>query len=182
MKTLHAKRELVIFLALFSVPASIFIFLGVCLWGEGEVGPAVFCFINFVIFILIGTCLGLWMYCTHWIRYGSGKVVIRRISKKYENGRTISWWKNNEDEFLVGDIEGYGLSREILGRFVEHHLCSARYNTECFFELKGGRKIGCEMICYFSKDMKEFFNYIFEETGLEFQPPETLELLNKALL
>lgn len=176
MKILHARGSLVNYLALFSTPLTIFIFIWICFWGEGVIDYVIFLFIAIAsaISILIGAFLGLRIYNTHWILYGNGKVIIRRVSKKREGGGMIGGWEDNEDEFLVEDIEAYGLSSDILGHSVEYHLCSSRYEAECFFQLKGGKRIGYETSCYLAKDMKEFFDYIVEETGLEFQPPEKL--------
>jgi hypothetical protein len=95
-----------------------------------------------ILLILVGAFGGLRIYCTHWIKYGNGKVVIRRVSKERVNGRAVGKWENREDTFLLEEIDTYGLSWQVLGNYVEYHRSSGKsLTTECFF-VKGREKIG----------------------------------------
>lgn len=179
MKIIHAKGALrirIIWMAGLSIIFMLFDVVAILYGESGGVSLLVGCGCFYMPLLIFS---GLWIYHTHWIQYGKGKIIIRRVSKKRINGIPKGKWENREDEFLVEDIEAYGLSEKIFGYSVERHRCSARYDVECFFQLKGGRKIGFEMICYLPTDMEELFNYIFEETGLEFQPPEIIKRKKK---
>lgn len=178
MKLIRAKRALTTRIGCMAGLFIIFTLFGVVsiLYGDDD-GVVLLIMCCFYVPLLLFS--GLRIYHTHWIQYGKGKIIIRRVSKKRINGISKGKWENREDEFLVEDIEAYGLSEKIFGYSVECHRCSARYEMECFFQLKGGRKIGFEMICYLLKDMEELFNYIYEETGLEFQPPEIMKRKKK---
>lgn len=105
-------------------------------FGEGVIDYVVFLFVAIasVISILIGAFLGSRIYNIHWILYGNGKVVIRRVSKKRDSGEIIGGWEDNEDEFLLKDIEAYGSSSDILGHSVERHRCSSRYEADELLE------------------------------------------------
>ncbi len=77
------------------------------------------------------------------MRYG--EVIIRRVSKELVNGLPSGKWLDREDEFLLEEIEAYGLSMQVLGTFVEYHKSNrGSLTTECFFQLKDGRRIGYE--------------------------------------
>lgn len=170
MKTLHAKGALILSLSLGGVTSIIFILLGAYEFWKGDTGVGILLIIYSILLILIGAFGGIRIYCTHWIKYGNGKVVIRRVSKKCVNGRAVGKWENREDTFLLEEIDGYGLSWQILGRYVEYHRSSRRaLTTEIFFQLKNGKRIGYEEVYYMRREEKEFFRYIYEGTGIEFQ-------------
>lgn len=147
--------------------------LGLIWWGgwmfwEGDIKEGIAMVVLSLILILIGIFFGLSIYCTHWIKYGEGKIVIRRVIKIGGYG-LLGSWVNDEDEFSVGDIESYGLSMDVLPHSVEYHMSSGGYlATESFFRLKNGQMIGYEINYYLKKDMAAFWDYISAETGLEF--------------
>lgn len=60
--------------------------------------------------MLLGVFAGLRIYLTHWIRYGDGKVTIRRVSKERVNGRPSGKWENREDTFLRYLYESMGIA------------------------------------------------------------------------
>lgn len=110
MKTLHAKGALILCLAFSGVPSVILLLLSVTEFLEGDIDDGIYLVLHSILFILLGAFLGIRTYCTHWIRYGNGKVVIKRVSKERVNGRPVGKWKNREDTFLLEEIEAYGLS------------------------------------------------------------------------
>lgn len=170
MKTLHTNAVLIFSTVLFSSPDVFLIMFAIYSFMDGEIGDSIHFIILSIVFVAIGLYGGLRIYCTHWIRYGDGKVVIRRVSIKRVNGRAVGVWENREDEFLLNEIEVYGLSREVLGHSVEFHRSSrGRLETEFFFQLKNGKQIGFELGYYMGKDIKKFIRYIYEQTGIEFQ-------------
>ncbi|MCM1047959.1 MAG: hypothetical protein NC433_06000 [Clostridiales bacterium] len=113
------------------------------------------------------------MYRQKSITYGNGRVTLRRVSKECVNGTgtPVGKWKNREDTFLLDELETYGVSRQVLGYELEYDRARMRdrYNLEIFFQLKDGKKLAYEMSYHTHKQIKEFLNYIHEETGLEFQ-------------
>lgn len=170
MKTLRANGALRLCMAFSGVPAIILILLGINALWEGNMDSGIFLISISVLFILFGGIVGLRIYRTHWIRYGDGNVTIRRVSKEMVNGRPVGKWENREDTFLLEEIDSYGLSWQVLGRYVEYHRSSGKsLTTECFFQLKNGKKVGFEMVYYTRKGEEEFFHYIFNGTGIGFQ-------------
>lgn len=121
-----------------------------------------------------GICPCIKIYCTHWIKYGDGKVIIKRARKELVNGRPVGKWKREEEEFLLEDLESCGMSLPVLGEYVEFNPVM-RYgiSKECFFQLKNGKKLGCEVKYYVPEDLEELFRYIYEGTGIIFQENET---------
>lgn len=167
MKTLHAKGSVIAFCGIFIFCGIIFILLAVYSFWMGSAEHGMFNIENFIICVLIGAGGGWRIYCTYWIRYGDGKIIVRRVSKKCMNGRVSRKWEKNEDEFLLEEIEAYGPSMEFLGHFVERYRISGRCARECFFQLKNGKRIGFDMTCYRPKETEELFRYIYEGTGIE---------------
>ena len=177
MKTLRTKRTLGTNLKIMAYP---FVILGYKIIYDIRKGQTGFCIFNTVLFCFfhsVGIFRTVRTYRTHWIRYGDGKVVIRRVSKKCVDGKAVGKWKNREDEFGIEEIEAYGISYPVLGYFLEHHQTSIIPAVqECFFRLKDGRMIGYSMGHYKSKEIQEFFDYISETTGLKFQKTAKLVL------
>lgn len=170
MKTLHAKGALVLCLAFSGVPSVILFLLSVNAFWEGDIDDGIYLVLHSVLFILLGAFLGIRTYCTHWIEYGNERVVIRRVSKECVNGRSVGKWKNREDTFLLDEIVAYGLSWQVLGHYVEYHKSSGgSLTTEVFFQLKNGKRIGYETVYYTRREEEEFFRYIHDKTGIEFQ-------------
>ncbi len=170
MKTLHAKGALRLCLAFFGVPSGILIFLSINEFWDGDIDDGIFLMLCSMMLLLLGAFVGIRIYCTHWIRYGNESVVIKRVSKERINGRPVGKWKNREDTFLIEEIEAYGLSWQVLGHYVEYHRSSGRsLTTECFFQLKNGKIIGYETVYYTRREEEEFFRYIYDKTGIEFQ-------------
>lgn len=169
MKILHAYGALGISLGTASAASVIFIFFSLVDMVEGKIADAMFDGL-FILILFLGAAFGgLRIYCTHWIMYGNDKIVIRRVCKEWENGRLVGKWKNREDTFMLEEIEAYGLSMPVLGRCVEHHRSSGgKLRMEVFFQLKNGKKIAFELL-YYTKAIDEFFQYIHDKTGIEFQ-------------
>lgn len=172
MKTLRAKGAVIFSLTLSIVPDIIIILLAINNFLENKMGMdgIIFSIVFAILFLLFGIYGGMRIYRTHWIQYGDGKVLIRRVSKELVNGRKVGKWENREDTFSLDDIEAYGLSWQALGHYVEHHRSSdASLTTECFFRLKNGKTIGYEVSYYIGKETDEFWRYIQDHTGLVFQ-------------
>ncbi|MDE7367727.1 MAG: hypothetical protein K2N24_10260, partial [Lachnospiraceae bacterium] len=145
MKTLRAKGALRLGFAFSAVPSVIIILLGAYEFWEGDIDDGIFYILFSLLLILLGTFVGIRIYRTHWIRYGNGKIIIRRVSKERVNGVPVGKWKNREDTFLLEEIEANGLSWQVLGHYVEYHRSSGRsLTTEVFFQLKNGKRIGYE--------------------------------------
>lgn len=88
MKTLYAKKALtvgLVFSALVCIPSAL---SAAYFFGTGKPGGGIL----YIIILLFGGYAGVYkgvkIYRTHWIKYGGGKVIIRRISKDRENGGT----------------------------------------------------------------------------------------------
>lgn len=168
MKTLHAYGGFVLDSVGYVLGVMLILWSVFC-WPDAE---AVVLTIFFAILLISMVAFGgVKIYRTHSIRYGNGRVVIRRYSKeRCVNGRPVGTWKIREDEFLLEEIDVYGWSREILGHDVEFHIPYGGHDcTEILFQLKDGKRIGYEAVYYTPKAENEFFCYIFEETGIEFQ-------------
>lgn len=173
MRTLHAIGALILCLAFSGVSGMILILLGINAFWEGRMDEGIFLIIGAILFILFGVFAGLRIYRTHWIRYGDGKVTIRRVSKERVNGRPVGKWENREDTFLLEEIDCYGLSWQVLGQYVEYHRSSGRsLTTECFFQLKNGKRIGYETAYYTRKGEEVFWRYLYEGTGIALQRDE----------
>lgn len=170
MKTIRAKRILILNFGYSGVVCAIFILLGINEFWEGDIDGGIFTILFSLPLILVITFWSIRMFCTHQIRYGNGKVVIKRVSKERVNGRPVGKWKNREDTFLLEEIDVYGLSWQVLGHYVEYHRSSEKsLTTEVFFQLKNGKRIGYETGYYTHRGEEEFFRYIYEGTGLELQ-------------
>lgn len=170
MKTLYANGALILCLAFSGVPGVILILLGINAFGEGRMDEGIFLIIGVILFILFGAFAGLRIRRTHCIRYGDGKVTIRRVSKERVNGRPVGKWENREDTFLLEEIDCYGLSWQVLGQYVEYHRSSGgSLATEVFFQLKNGKRIGYETAYYTRKGEEDFWRYLYEGTGIAFQ-------------
>ena len=169
MKTLHAKGLIVPELSIVAFVGAIMIFSmgirGWKFWLPIEIG-----------LILWTSILCINIYRKNWIKYGEGKVIIRRVSKDLDYstsmyGRPTGKWKSNEDEILLEEIEAYGYSWALLGmsRTVECHNRFRQYQIEYCFLLKGGRKVGFNIV-YYGKETEALFRYIYEATGIEVTP------------
>ena len=169
MKILHAYGGLVISLSIAGGISLEPIWFSLCSMMEGNIENAMIFGFIVVILLLAAAVGGLRIYCTHWIMYGNDKIVIRRVCKEWENGRLVGKWKNREDTFMLEEIEAYGLSVPVLGQCVEYHRSSGgKLRLEVFFQLKNGKKIAFELL-YYTKAIDEFFQYIHDKTGIEFQ-------------
>lgn len=168
MQTIHTKGALIYSLGLGGVIGMIWILSGGHFLWKADNGGYPLIFMGIFCFLLFAYA-GLKIYYTHWIKYGDGKIVIRRVSKELVNGSIpVGKWENREDEFLLEEIEAYGLSMQVFGTYVEYHKSSRRsLTTECFFQFKDGRKIGYETGYYTRKQEREFFDYIWKETGIK---------------
>ena len=169
MKTLHAKGLIVPELSIVAVVGAIMIFsMGIKewkFWLPIEIG-----------LILWTSILCINIYRKNWIKYGEGKVIIRRVSKDLDYStsmydRPTGTWKSKEDEILLEEIESYGYTWALLGmsRTVECHNRFRQYQIEYCFLLKDGRKVGFNML-YYGKETEALFRYIYEATGIEVTP------------
>lgn len=169
MKILRAKVALILTIGICGGCSLSTIWFAACSFYVGDIKSGIYFIIISMILILVGIIAGLSIYCTHWIKYGNKSVVIRRVSKKRVNGRSIGKWENREDKFLLEELVAYGLSVDILPHSVEYHRSSdGRFESECFFQLKDGKMIGYEVGYYLKKDIEDFYCYIAAETGLKF--------------
>ncbi|MBD5495340.1 MAG: hypothetical protein HDR12_13475 [Lachnospiraceae bacterium] len=153
MKTLRAKGGLAMNFAYFGVIGVILIILGIAYAWEEDIGFLILSIIVIIPFNLLAGLACLGRYRQNSITYGNGRVVIRRYGREIVDGIPVGKGKIREDEFLLEELESYGLS----------------YNTEVFFRLKDGKLIGYAKRDYTRKQEKEFFSYIYEKTGIEFQ-------------
>lgn len=168
MKILRAKGALIGTLGIFGGCSLSMVIFAVGIFGDGDVEDGIAMLVLAIILVLIGLFMGLRIYCTHWIQYGNGKVLIRCVINIGGHG-PIGCWVKSEDEFLVEDIEAYGLSMDVLPHSVAYHRSSGgRLETECFFRLKSGEMIGYEVQYYSGKEIEAFYRYIADETGLRF--------------
>lgn len=123
-----------------------------------------------LIIYLSGIFPSIKIYCTHWIKYGDGRVIIKRARKGLVNGRPAGKWKIGEEEFLLEDLKSCGMSLLVLGECVEFNpIMRYGISKECFFQLKNGKRLGREVKYYAPEDMEELFRYIYEEVGIKFQ-------------
>ena len=168
MKTIHAKGLIVPELSIVAFVGAIMVFsMGIKEW-------KFWLPIEIVLIFLIGlACIKI--YLTNWIKYGEGKVIIRRVSKDLDYstsmyGRPIGKWESKEDEILLEEIESYGYTWALLGmgRTVEYHG-SGRYQIEYCFLLKDGKKVGFNMM-YYGMEIDALFRYIYEAPGIEVTP------------
>ena len=114
-------------------------------------------------------------YRANCIWYGNGKIIIKRELQNIVNGRPVGKWEVKEDEFLLEEVEIYGLSEQVLHHHVEHHPSNnvavhiAGLSRECFFQLKDGRRISYESLYYIRKEERKLIRYVHDEAGIEFQ-------------
>lgn len=172
MKTLHANGALVLPLGSAGAVGIAMILLGIYAALEGDTDTLTGFLLMTVLLLFVGAVAGMRIYRTHWIKYGDGTIIVRRVSKELVNGRPVGKWQNREDTILLKDLELYGVSREILGHDVEYHRSGAKgplsIAVEWFFQLKDGKVIGFEAVYYTRWQAKELFRYIYEETGIKF--------------
>lgn len=167
MKTLKAKGTLVTDFAI-TVPIGVLLFIGAVDLSEGNID--VFGVIIVILLNLFAVYDGISTYCKNSITYGNGKIIVKHVGKEYVDGVAVGGWKIKEDEFLLEELESYGMSWDILGHSVEEHPGTmVNAASEAFFRLKDGRTIGYVSIDYARWQANELFRYIQEETGLEFQ-------------
>lgn len=180
MKTLYAKRALIVGLKMFALTGIPSVLCAAYFIKTGRMKSAIVFVFFLTLYCYEGIYKGIKIYCTHWIKYGEGKVIIKRVSKDYVNGKPIGRWKNREDDFLLEDIEAFGMSWQVLGQFVEYRLHSRRgLASECFFQLDNGKKVSCETLYFNPEEVQRFFDYISRETGIEFQETSRLVLKNE---
>ena len=172
-KRIYAKSALLVCL-IFMIPIVICLLWGIYKIVERNIADSIGLIALFIYFLLLngyaGFCQG-----SHWIKYGNGKVVVRRVSKECVNDRPVGKWKKREDTFSLEEIETYGLSRKVLGHDLERHFCKSYKapSLECFFRLKSGKMIGCSIEFYPRREMKAFFTYLYEKTGIPLQEERT---------
>lgn len=175
MKTLNAKGGFAYNFAFTGIPGVVLIVLGiVCLLQNGSMGELILAVTVTIMLNLLTVFSGINAYRQNSITYGNGKIIIKHVGREYVDGVAVGGWKIKEDEFLLEELESYGMSWDILGHSVED--CPGNrvsVASEAFFKLKDGRTIGYALICYTRWQANELFRYIQEETGLEFQSSKT---------
>lgn len=172
MKTLHANGALVLSLVSTGTVGIVMVLLGINAGLEGDTDSLMVSITVAVLLLFVGAVAGMRIYRTHWIKYGDGTIIVRRVSKELVNRRPVGKWQNREDTILLKDLESYGMSMKILGHEVEYHRSGAKgprsIAMEWFFQLKDGKVIGFEAAYYTRWQAKELFRYIYEETGIKF--------------
>lgn len=170
LKTLHAKGILVKIIKQFGIPVMILILFALFQFLKNYMMGGTLIILLTIISVFMVTSGDIRLYRTHQIQYGNGKVLIRRFSKRIVDNVPVGEWEVREDEFSMDEIVAYGLSWQILGYYVEYH-CSSQKSiaTECFFQLKDGRRIGYEMTYYTKRQEEEFMKYLYEGTGIAFR-------------
>lgn len=126
MKILRANGSLAGVVLMLGAVELLFIWLWLCT-AEDVI------FLLFPPIIFIPAALwAIMLHATHWIRYGQGKLVIRRVSKMWQSGwpPAVGKWQKREDEFLLEDIEVYGDVLLILRRHLEYPL--GGYNVRLY--------------------------------------------------
>lgn len=107
-------------------------------------------------------------YRGNWISYGEGKLIIRRRSKRLENGRPAGKWEVREDVIALEDIQWYGYApfgvrveytgdETPLMQLVQTQLCVC---------LDNGKKIAFSSTNYTKAQLQELCSYIKEHTGI----------------
>ena len=168
MKTLKAKGTLVTDFAI-TVPIGVLLLICIVDFTERNIDD-VFGVVIVILLNLFAAYDGISIYCKNSITYGNGKIIVRHVGKEYVDGVAVGGWKIKEDEFLLEELEAYGMSWDILGHSVEEHPGTmVNAASEAFFRLKDGRTIGYVSIDYTRWQANELFRYIQEETGLEVQ-------------
>lgn len=170
MKKLYAKGPVLMGIILFWIPDVLLCIEPLLALLKNDLRLAVSWMPMTVWYVGVTVYFGRIQYM-HWIKYGDEKVIVRRVSKICVDGRPTGKWKSREDSFGLEEIEAYGLSKQILGHYVECHRCTSyRWPAEeCFFQLKNGKVIGCEIGFYPRRARNEFFQYLYEKTGILFQ-------------
>lgn len=184
MKTMRAKRTVLFNMMFTAFPAVIFgSWIVYCFW-KGRVGYGLIYVAIFSFYLFIGIHSAVRIYRTHWIKYGNGKVIIKRVSKELFNNKPTGRWQNREDEISLDEIKSYGLSRTVLGYNIEYDRRGIVPSVqECFFQLKDGRWLGFEMGHFTEQEREELFCYIYERKGIKFQDTNPkLKPLNKGPL
>lgn len=170
MKTLRARRTVLFSMIFTAFPVVIFGIWIAYNFGKGQTGYGLLSVAILCFYLFIGVHSAARIYRTHWVRYGNGKVTIKRVSKDIVNDRPVGKWKDREDEILLDEIGSYGLSRTVLGHNIEYDRRGIIPSVqECFFRLKDGRWLGFEMGHFMEQEREELFRYIYEETGIKFQ-------------
>lgn len=96
----------------------------------------------------------IFKYRQYSIMYGNGKVIIAY-------GLVTGQFKIKKDEFLLEEIESYS---------VEYYNSKARADAAvAYFKLKDKERTEYVFGYYSRKKLNEFFQYIYEETGIEVQ-------------
>lgn len=166
MKVLHAK-------GMMRTMQGVFIQLGItifCLLFYMRIFQIITIVGIILLIYLSGICPCIKIYCTHWIKYGNGRVVIKGARKDYVNGKPAGRWKNVSEEFMLENLDSCGMSLPVLGEYIEFNPFKwKKTGKECVFQLKNGKKLGFEIKYYVPEDMDELFRYIYKETGIKFQ-------------
>lgn len=167
MKTLHANGPLVGGTLMLGLVELLLIWLDICTPQFGSSMVFLICFIPVVFWAIK-------IRSTHWIRYGEGKLVIRRVSKMWQSGwpPAVGKWQNREDEFLLEDIESWGDAEQFLGRGRHLEYPPGGYDKygfmrEILFRLKNGRKVTFMTSHFTKKQVEELFRYLRDEGKIE---------------
>lgn len=154
MKTIKARGAIISCLSKGIIPEVILIYSTVFGKMRGMTGLFIYALVVTILLNLIVLCGTIAIYRQYSIVYGNGKAVIK-------HGLVTGQFKIKIDEFLLEEIESY---------FVVYYHNKARADaTVAFFQLKDRERTGYVFGYYPRKQINEFFQYIYEETGIEVQ-------------
>lgn len=130
-----------------------------------------------IFIILIAQLFSAKSYSSQLIMYGNKKVTVKRCSIKcIHDGIPIGEREERIDEFFLDELEAYGLSHQYLEHRVEfNYHPGVKGCTELFFQLKSGKKIGYDIMYCNNREIEDFFNYIYDETGIKVLRKEETE-------
>ena len=154
MKTIKARGTIISFLPSVIKLEVIFIILCVASRLRGMTGVFIWALVVTIWCNLGVLLLIIFKYRQYSIMYGNGKVVIA-------NGLVTGQFKIKKDEILLEELEAYS---------VEYYNNKARADAAmAYFQLKDKERTGYVFGYYSRKQLNEFFQYIYEETGIEVQ-------------
>ena len=130
---------------------------------EGKWGYLVF-FLFCVVLIVIVIVPMYKDYRRHCISYGNGKIIIKRVRKRVENGRPVGKWEVREDEIALWDIKWYGML--LVGESAEYLRDSDSSIKQQFcICLNSGEHFAFMTTHYTKGQIQELCRYIEEHTG-----------------
>lgn len=154
MKTIKAKGAIISCLSNAIIPEVILIFSIVVGKKRGMTGLVIYAIVVTILLNLFVLLLTIAAYRQYSIIYGNGNVVI-------EHGLVTGQFRIKKDEFLLEEIESYSV--------IYYHNKARADATVAYFQLKDRERTGYAFGFYTRKQINDFFQYIYEETGIEVQ-------------